>query len=170
LGEKVPTFYSPEIVRFFSLDQRINKQIPIWWTPGVFNDPVVGPIPVIFLIEESPTNRKARVFVLVWPQAKFGDRAAFTALLNGYSGEMGDVAVRLSGIGVMSTVSRSQPDLYFAPLHTSAKLISPLWLNIFRGGVADVFLRTAPSWPYALDNNGLSPTAVGTAGRSTGWL
>lgn len=168
MSEKVPAFENLSVVKFFKLDENIGKSLPIWWVLGAFADPVVGPVPVIFLIEKLSTSNQSRVCAIVWSSAKNQDKEVFLKFVSDWKID-GQEAVRLPGISI--AISNRQPNkgLHFSPIYSMEKIVMTLKKSIEHNGVADIYMKTAPQWPYTIDYAGMSPFDIGLAGQAIRW-
>jgi len=127
------------------------------WILGVWNDRVIGPIPVFFM--GTRNQDQERLFAALWPLTKCGDakwanqESAFMALKR-ESLEMpneiglGGGLLEISEIGIVIQRSTGGLDLkttnHFIPL----KFWRTLEWSIKHNAVADAFAETAPTWPF----------------------
>lgn len=134
------------------------------WILGVWNDPVVGPIPVFFLATRN--QNQERLFAALWSLTKCGDSKwskqenLFKALkrepleMPNEVG-LGGGLMEISEIGIIVQRSVGGLDMkttnHFIPL----KFWRTLEWSINQNAVANSFAETAPTWPFTHETEGI---------------
>jgi hypothetical protein len=125
------------------------------WTLGVFNDEVMGPIPVFFLVTKIESD--VRCIALVWSLVKERDREQFGLLLEN---RFADDATERGAEGGFATIYQTGfivdglsggedvlADSYIIPW----KLWFTLSMSVFHNAQDQAFSNTAMPWPYPTD-------------------
>ncbi len=132
-----------------------NQELEFLWTLGVFNDQLLGPIPVLFLV--SRMYGETRCVALVWSFAKERDREHFGHLLNGRIGEeimergMEGGFAFIYQAGFVVDGQAGGLDIHCGQYMIPWKTWNTLALSIFNNAVASEFTKTAMPWPYPTD-------------------
>ena len=144
----------PQIAEYLSIDPDIEG-VRFKWTLGVFNDSIMGPVPVIFLATENGSTQ--RLVALIWSFAKERDRDHFGYLLQARIGEeiqergMEGGMATIYQVGFVVHGDSGGLDLlameYFIPWKTWFTLSTSVYMN----AVAEEFQKTAVSWPHPVD-------------------
>jgi len=138
-----------------------NNQLEFCWTLGVFNDQVIGPVPVLFLV--SRLGSDTRCVALVWCFAKERQRDYFGYLLqNRFLNESTERGME----GGLATIYQTcfivdghsgGLDILAGSYVTPWKLWDTLSMSVFHNVVAKSFVDTAMPWPYPID---MSPDGI----------
>ena len=138
-----------------------NDQLEFFWTLGVFNDQVIGPVPVLFLV--SRLGFDTRCVALVWFLAKERQRDYFGYLLqNRFLNESTERGME----GGLATIYQTcfivdghsgGLDILAGSYVTPWKLWDTLSMSVFHNVVAKSFVDTAMPWPYPID---MSPDGI----------
>jgi len=132
-----------------------NSDLRFRWTLGVFNDEVMGPVPVFFLVTKIESD--VRCVALVWSLVKERDREQFGLLLKNRSAENatesgvegGFATIYQTGFIVdgLSGGEDVLADSFIIPW----KLWFTLSMSVFHNAQDQVFRNTAMPWPYPTD-------------------
>jgi hypothetical protein len=144
----------PQFAQYLNLDPDIEG-VRFRWTLGVFNDSLMGPLPVLFLATRF--QGVDRLAALVWSFAKERDREHFGYLLQSRlfedmqeRGSEGGLAA-IYQVGFVIHGDSGGLDLlsqeYLIPWKTWQCLASSIYYN----SIASEFQATAPKWPYPTD-------------------
>lgn len=127
------------------------------WILGVWNDPVVGPIPTFFI--GTRKQNQERLFAALWPLTKCGDpkwanqESLFMALKREFLEMPNEIGLgggllEISEIGIV--IQRSTGGLDMKTTHhlIPFKLWRTLEMSISHNAVANAFAETAPTWPF----------------------
>jgi len=125
------------------------------WTLGVFNDEVMGPIPVFFLVTKIESD--ARCIALVWSLVKERDREQFGLLLEN---RFAEDATERGAEGGFATIYQTGfivdglsggEDVLAGSYIIPWKLWFTLSMSVFHNAQDQAFSNTAMPWPYPTD-------------------
>ena len=150
-----PAFvFSPSVCEYLGLDPD-NSQVEFRWTLGVFSDPVMGPIPVLFLV--SRVRSETRCVAMVWSLAKERDRDHFGYLLQDRllvdtteRGMEGGLAM-IYQTGFIVDGATGGLDILAGGYIIPWKLWDTLSMSVYMNAAAKSFTETAMPWPYPID-------------------
>jgi len=138
--------------------------VRVRWILGVWNDPVVGPIPTFFF--GTRKQNQERLFAALWPLTKCGDpkwanqESLFMALKREFLEMPNEIGLGggifvISEIGIV--VQRSTGGLDMKTTHhlIPGKLWRTLESSIKQNAVANAWLESTPSWPFTHETEGL---------------
>ena len=142
------------VCEYLRLDPN-NSQVEFRWTLGVFSDPVMGPIPVLFLV--SRVGSDTRCVALVWSLAKERDRDHFGYLLQSRMladtterGMEGGLAM-IYQTGFIVDGATGGLDILAGGYIIPWKIWNTLSMSVYSNAVATAFTKTAMAWPYPID-------------------
>ena len=152
---KYPAFdFAPPLGEYLRLKPD-KSDLRFRWTLGVFNDEVMGPIPVFFLVTKIESD--VRCIALVWSLVKERDREQFGLLLeNRFAenaterGTEGGFATIFQTGFIVNGLSGGKDvlaDSYMIPW----KLWHTLSMSVFHNAQDQAFRNTAMPWPYPTD-------------------
>jgi len=125
------------------------------WTLGVFNDEVMGPIPVFFLVTKIESD--VRCIALVWSLVKERDREQLGHLLENrfaenatQSGAEGGFATIYQTAFIVDGLSGGE-DILADSFIIPWKLWFTLSMSVFHNAQDKAFSNTAMPWPYPTD-------------------
>lgn len=128
------------------------------WLMGIWNDPVIGPVPTFFMCSRYQTQE--RLLALVWSLTKCSDhkwsKQASMFKSFGLDEFTIDIQIRgaeggykcLSEMGIIVQRSSGGLDMKTTPCITLAKLWNTLETSVMYNAVDTAFLKSAPTWPY----------------------
>lgn len=142
--------------RYLSLDD--FDGVDFRWVIGVWNDPVIGPVPTFFMCSKYQTRE--RVVALVWSHLKCSDStwseqaSRFKALgrqritdKSQQRGAEGGYQL-ISEIGIIFQRSSGGLDMRMKGFLTVSKLWDTLESSVMHNAVSNSFAKTAQKWPY----------------------